>query len=178
MSEIEIGGITYTLTDAPLRKDVLRVRRMKKAQVYDMLDLSAFQGIGEKGRGNIEISKLLQEQILDDPAKLATFTDMDEETGVLSTIMLVTGLDADEIGKMPFKDSETLYEKCVEVLGGDMSAFFPDSNMSTSSSASEAVTMTEKVERDYDTSTPENPPENSSEESKTGQEDIPQTTSD
>ena len=176
MSEVIIGGVTYALTSKPLRKDVLRARKMKNAALYAVLDISAMREMSDKEKGNIAIDALLQEQILSDPAKLAAFTEMDEESKILGTIILAAGIDADAIGNMPFTDSEELYAACVEVLGGDISAFFPDSNMSTSSPAPEAVSMSEKMQRDCDTSSQTNPPESLSETSNDGREAVQVTT--
>ena len=182
MSEVIIGGVKYSLTSKPLRKDVLRARKMKNAALYAVLDISAMREMSDKEKGNIAIDTLLQEQILSDPAKLAEFTAMDEESKVLGTIILAAGIDADAIGNMPFADSEKLYGACIGILGGDISAFFPDSNMSTSSTSQEtvnaavAVGMMEKVKRDCDTSNPANQPANSSETSNDGQEAVQVTT--
>lgn len=177
MSEVVIGGVKYTLTDKPLRKDVIRARKMKNAALYEVLDISSMREMSDKERGNIAIDILLQEQILSDPSKLAAFTEMDEESKILGTIILVAGIDADSISNMTFADSEELYAACVDIIGGDMSVFFPDSNMSTSSQAPEAVRLSEKIERDCDTSSPANPPESLSETSNDGQEAVQVTTS-
>ena len=177
MIEVIIGGVKYTLTDKPLRKDVLRVRKMQKAKIFEMLDISAMREMSDKEKGNVGIDVILQEQILSDPGKLAAFTEMEDESKILGTIMLAAGIDADAIGNMQFDDSEELYAACVEVLGGDISAFFPDSNMSTSSPSPEAVSMSEKINRDCDTSPQANQPQSLSETSNDGREAVQVTTS-
>ncbi|MCK5431497.1 MAG: hypothetical protein KAJ03_02070, partial [Gammaproteobacteria bacterium] len=183
MSEITLSGVTYPLTAKPTHRSCIAVRAMQKASLFKIIDIDAARDsiraehekkgktgeVSDKELNNKSITDILMEQVFTDPAKMSSMSDMEEEAHEVGVIMLVAGLSEDSIGDMYHADFVTLRDKCVEVLGGDITAFFPDSNMNTSSQSSEAVSMSEKVERDCATSPLANQPQSLSETSNDGQ---------
>ena len=191
MSEITLSGVIYQLTAKPTHRSCIAVRAMQKASLFKIIDIDAARDsiraehenkgkngeVSDKELNNKSITDILMEQVFTDPAKMSSMSDMEEEAQDVGVIMLVAGLSEDSIGDMYHADFVTLRDKCIEVLGGDISAFFPDSNMSTSSPAPEAVSLAEKIHQDCATSPPANQQENSSETSNDGQEAVQVTTS-
>ena len=196
MSEITLSGVTYPLTAKPTHRSCIAVRAMQKSSLFKIIDIEAARDsiraehenkgktgeVSDKELNNKSITDILMEQVFTDPAKMSSMSDMEEEAHEVGVIMLVAGLSEDSIGDMYHPDFVTLRDKCVEVLGGDITAFFPDWNMSTSSpsqhtvNAAVAVGMMAKAERDCATSPLANPQQSLSETSNDGQEAVRVTT--
>ena len=125
MSEVEftVGKQAFKLSSRPKHKDVKAIRNILTGWLLDRIDLSEI-----KGSKSISLEDALQKVILSDPRMALEVEDIESTLLSDQTIILATGLSYKELTTVKddmYEDEYIeLFDKCVEVLGGDANSFF------------------------------------------------------
>jgi len=142
MSLIVVNGKSYELTDEPKHGVVRKVRKERNEAIKGFLSL--FTGgmdleIPKQVKGedpekeeqaklqlNASVDKELNRLMKDHPQEAIEFGNSQMELNIRSTISLACNhfFAEDDLDELTEKQIEEAYAKCMEVLGGDVEAFF------------------------------------------------------
>ncbi len=129
--EIELEGNKYKLTDDPLYEDVEKVLDMESKMMTGLLGAMGTLSTEDLSK---DVNKYIMEIIANDPEKMAKFLTYNNISSGIKTIMLCTGMNQDQIKKLPTKTVfKPLLEKCKELLGGTAEVFMLESGIATTS---------------------------------------------
>jgi len=125
MSSVDftVGDQVFKLSSRPKHKAVKEIRNILTGWLLDRIDLSEL-----KGSKSMSLEDALQKVILSDPRMALEVEDIESTLLVDQTIILSTGLSYKELSAVKDEMYEDeymdLFDKCVEVLGGDANSFF------------------------------------------------------
>lgn len=120
MSSVIMNGVVYDLTNEPSHGVVRGVRKMQKE-----ISIGLIKNHRAKFTSSTNVEEALQQIFDENPTEVATFTDANEEFSIVGTISLATNMlwTPDSLGVISNKEVTAAFEKCKEVLGGDVTTF-------------------------------------------------------
>lgn len=120
MSSVSLGGVLYEVSNEPLHGVIRYVKKMQKDVSVELI--KKHRNIFTKETTVQEAMKIISEK---DPIGFSEFNEDSEEYVTVATICLATNKKwtFDALDACSDKDVTAAFEKCKEVLGGDVTTF-------------------------------------------------------
>lgn len=121
MATVTINNETYELTNEPYHGIVRKIRKIQKGMLIELL--TRFK---DELNDNMNIEDALNVIANKHPDEIIDYSEKEEDFILVTTISLATNKlwDIEDFDKIPIGEMDKIFNKCKEVLGGDVNRFF------------------------------------------------------